>query len=533
MKKTVITFILLTIIFSFYAQNIIEIYPLDKKKSTEVYVKRGDNIKIEVNGKWSLWNKYEQTDGEGHQFVANEYGNWGALLGKIGSNKPFYVGNGLEFTCENEGILYLFPNKDKYKIEGQSGFLEAAIYGGTSTENFINSSLINSTHIKFDAKEGYKTTDIYVEGGDTLEIYSFGEWTMWTGVYPEVNAEGHDFNADGVAWGKLYGGIGSSDGQYKEIFPVGERVSYTASSSGIISFFPFTGNYITKEEGVLDIYITGGKKATDQDINKINTEIRKDLEETVLAHINEIRKSAMLPEIVSMEAFSKTSYNHAKYMIINNVFSRTEEPGNAEFSGQTLSERLKTLGYNDKSRELFCQTTSAEEAINLFIDAVYHRLRLLDPELKYVGYASYKDKEKIIHVFDMGYKNSLDQKHQWDIIVYPSNDVTEIKTSWDGLENPDPFPIGTNKPLGYPITIIFNDKITQVHEVALVDQDGKSVNSFIITPQSDINNKQINAIVIVPKTPLVRGIKYSASAAVTLGGEKDKKFYTWSFYTEE
>ena len=533
MKKIITAFILLTIIYSLYAQNTIEIYPLDKRRSTEVYVRKGDNIKIEVNGKWSLWDKYEQTDGEGHQFVANEYGNWGALLGKIGSSKPFYVGNGLEFTSEAEGILYLFPNKDKYKIEGQSGFLEATIYGGTSQENFINTSLNNSTHIKFDATEGYKTTDIYLESGDTLEIYSFGEWTMWNGVYPEISAEGHDFSADGVAWGKLYCGIGSSDGQYKEIFSVGERSTFTAKNSGIISFFPFTGNYKTEEQGALDIYIIGGRKASTQDISKINTEIRKELEEEVLTQINEIRKSAMLPEVISMDAFSQSSYNHAKYMVINNAFSRDEEARNAEFTGLTLTDRLKTLGYNDKSRELFCQTTSTKEAIDLFINTVYHRLRLLDPELKYIGYGSYRDKNKIIHVFDLGYKNSLDRKDQWDIILYPSNDVTEIKTNWNGLENPDPFPVGTNKPLGYPITIIFNDKINQVYESVLVDQSGKKIISFIITPQSDINNKQINAIVIVPKTPLARGTKYVASVIVSLGEEKNKETYTWSFYTEE
>ena len=89
----IILFILFPIYLLFPA-SVVNIYPIDKMQTSGIYVKEGDVLKFEVSGQWTLWDKFNLVGGEGHQFIANEYGNWGALLGKIGDGESFLIGTG-------------------------------------------------------------------------------------------------------------------------------------------------------------------------------------------------------------------------------------------------------------------------------------------------------------------------------------------------------------------------------------------------------------------------------------------------------
>ena len=251
----------------------------------------------------------------------------------------------------------------------------------------------------------------------------------------------------------------------------------------------------------------------------------------VIARINEIRTISSLPRIEVDSILSKSASNHAKYLVINNKFDREEDSRDQYFTGATLEERLNNLGYKRKSREMFCQTEDVLDAVDLLLNTVYHRLRLLDPDLKYFGYGTYKLKDKTIHVFDFGYLNDEEEKLNWDMIIYPANNSTEITTGWSGEEKPDPFPYGTQKPLGVPITIIFKDKINSVSSTELIDENGNKINSFVITPLNDINNKNFNAIIIVPKETLKDNFRYIINIKVNLGEDKVDKDYNWSFIT--
>jgi uncharacterized protein YkwD len=511
--------------------NVVNIYPVEKMQTAGIYVKKGEILKFEVTGQWSLWNKYKPVGGEGHQFIANEFGNWGALLGKIGNGEPFIIGNGREITSEYEGVLYLFPNKGIYKTENHSGNLTVSIEGGLNIQDFKNQLSSSGNKYSLNANDKIIITDLYIEAGEKLEIYAFGEWTMWDGIYSEVSAEGHDFAADGVPWGKLYGGIGASYGEFLEIFPVGEKTQYVASKSGVVSLFPYLNNFSSNEKGVLDIYIIGGRKASNSDIEKTDNLIRQKTEAQVLARINEIRIIASLPKLDIDPVLSKSASDHAKYLVLNNKFAREEDSRDQYFTGANLKDRLEKLGYTRKAREMFCQAENPISAVDLFMNTVYHRLRLLNPDLKYFGYGTYKLKEKEIHVFDFGYLKENEEKFNWDVIIYPANNFTDVKTSWSGEENPNPFPFGTQKPLGSPVTIKFKEKINSIISAELVDETGNRINSFIITPVNDINKKNFNAVIIVPKEVLKNNYRYVVKIKANIG-ENIEKDYSWSFITE-
>lgn len=541
MKRLFALFFIL-INFVLYSSVEVDIFPVGKKQSTGIYVKKGDKINITATGKWSLWNKYVLTGPEGHPVKANEYGNWGILLGKIGGGEIFVVSNQKDLTSDTDGILYLFPNKGKFLIEKESGSIRASINGGIKIEDLVSSLSTTSKKIVFDPKQGVLNTNLFFNEGENIEIYAFGTWNMWDGVYKETNAEGHifEFNPENIPWGKLYGGLGSSYSQLNETFSIGEKVSYTTRESGILSLYPYLSNYESVVSGMMDIYIIGGREATEENKKSIDEKIKNSSSTIALTRLNEYRNLLKLPLLESHPILSQTAFDHSKYIVLNGSFLSNEEEGKINFTGVTFQDRLNKADYKGRAREMFCQIESVTGSVDLFFDSVYHRLRLMDPDLKYLGYGSFKGKDTSIHVYDFGYRPDSEKEFEWDAICYPIADSKDNKVSWDGTENPSPFPVEekktddgkkTEKDLyGFPITLLLKELIASVSQAELIDKDGKVVDCFVITPDTDINNKQINAVVLVPKKSLLNESKYTVNVTVKYSTSGEKS-YNWSFET--
>ena len=534
MKYFLTLFFLLITLGIMNGATTVEVFPVAKKQSSGIYVKKGEKLTINVSGKWSLWDKYKLVGGEGHPITAGEYGNWGTLLGKIGAGDIFVIGTTKEITSNDDGVLYLFPNKGKYQIEKQSGSLSVSVDGGTILEDFINTIIPTAKKITFDPKDGILYTNLFFKENANVEIYAFGNWTMWDGVYPETNAEGHifEFSTEGIPWGRLYGGLGSSFGQFVEIFSIGEKTTYTTTKAGLLSLYPYIGNYVAVKNGKMDIYIIGGEDATGDIIKNIDEQVKNNSQSQALAKINEYRKQANLPELQVDPILSQAAFDHSKYLALNDTFSREQEQGKQYFTGVTFEDRLKKFGYTKRAREMFCQIDSTISAVDLFFDSVYHRLRLLDPELKYLGYGGYKVGDKTIHVFDFGYIGDNESKPDFEKVTYPTEDSKNNKIEWSGIENPEPFPPGTVKPLGYPVTIYFKEQIQKVVSAELFNDKDELVDSFVVTPESDVNNKQINAIVIIPKKIMNPSSKYTVSVKVKLANKPDEQIFKYSFETK-
>jgi len=351
MKRIYISvFLLITLVI--FSETTVNVLPINKQQSSGVYVRKGESIKIEVKGEWTLWDKYKPVGGEGHPFIANELGNWGLLLGRIGNGDVFVVGKGVEIKSTVDGILYLFPNKGKYLIENPNGSLTVTIIGGIPLQDFTNSLLSRGKKIEFDPKNGFVNTKLYVKEKTTLEIYAIGYWTMWEGVYPEVSAEGHEFIANGIPWGKLVGGIGSSYGLNNYTFLIGEKNTITVEKSGLLNLYPHISDYVALKNGKMDIYIIGGEEVKEEDITRIDNEVKKSFEQEILNRLNKYRKALGLTDLTIDQTLNNCAFGHAKYLAVNKVFTREQEVGKPEFSGVSFEERLKQWLYRKSQRDV-------------------------------------------------------------------------------------------------------------------------------------------------------------------------------------
>ena len=79
---------------------------------------------------------------------------------------------------------------------------------------------------------------------------------------------------------------------------------------------------------------------------------------------------------------------------------------------------------------------------------------------------------------------------------------------------------------------MFNKKIKKALKSELIDENGKAIACFIITPETDLNNKRLNAIILVPKEVLCFNTKYTVNIEVKTGEHQENNTYKWSFTTE-
>ncbi len=377
-------------------------------------------------------------------------------------------------------------------------------------------------------------TKVFVTAGEPIEIFATGSWTMWEGEYPPVNAEGHEegtkFTAKGVEWGKLFGGIGSSYGILTETFKVGERMIYTPQRDGILTFYPYVEDFVSVKRGGMDIFVIGGKEATDELLQTADRNVISELNNKVVDRINAFRASVGLNGVEISIPLSESAVDHARYMIINGVFDREQKEGNQGFTGITPDERASAKGFKGKVREIFCQTEDLEKAVDIFIDAVYHRVRLLDPNIKSIGYGNFNNDMNKMHVFVLGYAEEEIVLEQ-DFVVYPANMSIDVKSSWSGLENPDPLPPNANKPTGLPISVTFKHELTKVKSAELKDENGQIVPVFLITPDTDLWGKNTNSIFMIPRVRTRSGMKYTASvnAVFKVDDVENESQIVWEF----
>lgn len=525
-----LTFFLIT--SALFSLEVVKIYPNNIKQSSEIYVKKGDIIEISATGKWTLHDQYQLTGPEGHEaFKPNEYGNWGALLGQIGDTDIFIIGKNSQIVSKNDGLLYLFPNIAGYKLNNPSGYLEVSINGGTTLSSFkADLEKKGAIKVTYETNNDYQTTELIVNQGDTVEFYAFGYWTMNENYYPLATASGHNIKINATNFGKLYGGIGSSFGEFLETFPIGEKTAYTTKRSGLLSFFPYIEDYKTSKKCKLEIYVLGSKKANKEEKENIDNLVIKIREKEVLNKLNEFRLLSKLPTVEVANQLSETAREHARYLTENNLFGREEKAGLPFFTGEDLKKRAENKNFKLTTYEILCETNYAEDIISLLTNTVFHRIKLQDPRLKYIGYGFHRINKRFVYVIDLGFIDDKDITFSWESIIYPAADYSNAETSWLVNENISSLQDKENKKYGAPVSIVFKEKIKSTKKAIIFDEKGKAIDCYMLDVNS-IEKDKINGVVLIPKEELNQNTKYSVEITVVFENGSEKS-YLWSFITK-
>jgi len=250
----------------------------------------------------------------------------------------------------------------------------------------------------------------------------------------------------------------------------------------------------------------------------------------VLARVNEIRKLAGLDAVELDPELHRACRNHARYLVLN-----LEHPAVAGLGAH--DEDLSLPGATKEGKEAGKKSVIAlgdhdpRDSIDGWMDTLYHRVPMLEPNLKRVGFGAAKGKGWM-SVLNVSTGKTQGRPRE---VLYPVPDQKDVPLQFPpGGEIPDPIPDDKDKQAGYPITAFFPFNSPLVNATgSLKEAGGNALEVWFSSPEKPANSKYVthqgNTVCLIAKDPLKPATKYTVEIAGTREGKKWEK--TWSFTT--
>ena len=242
-----------------------------------------------------------------------------------------------------------------------------------------------------------------------------------------------------------------------------------------------------------------------------------------LETVNRYREQAGVAPMATHPSLMESAAGHVRYYDANlgdpalaGMGLHQQRPEAPDFTGASMRDRARAAGYDNTVTEN-AGFGRMDQAVEWYIGTVNHRLPLIHPDALDVGMA--RSPASGFGVIAVGMR-----RDRLDVSlpsVYPPDGASDVPSTWDGLETPDPAP-GVPRPLGYPITVAFA-RFQHVEWGTIGLRDAGDAPLEISTPRTD----WMRAVAIIPYRPLAPGTTYTARVEATVDGQPVTK--SWSF----
>ncbi len=258
-----------------------------------------------------------------------------------------------------------------------------------------------------------------------------------------------------------------------------------------------------------------------------------------LARVNYYRAMVKLPPVTEEPALSDGDLKHARYLVENYLGSGKSgtELGGAAHQEDAFRPWYTPEGFNAaQSSDVAygCTPFKAQDEIDGWVSGPFHRLSVMNPGLRSVGFGSYTKEDcwaAALDVHLVAESRPLSQP-----VEFPPDGAT-IPLLFAKGEWPDPLTScpGYTAPTGLPVTIAFGSGVDVRFSAHSLTEGGRPIEycAFDATTYKNPDSfaedwgrnvlRGFGAAVLIPREPLRPGASYAVS--MTVGGET----YTWSF----
>jgi uncharacterized protein YkwD len=220
--------------------------------------------------------------------------------------------------------------------------------------------------------------------------------------------------------------------------------------------------------------------------------------------------------------WSSGDYNHAVYMVKNNLVTHYETAGVPYYTTSGAAAAQASNIFVSSSTG-----TADEQAIDWWMGAPFHAMAMVDPRLTQTGFASYRDSST--SPWQMGAALNVISGNSFTggqfPVYFPGNQSTEPLTAYSGNETPDP---QTACPgySGLPVFIELGGNVSTLATVHTITANGTVLDTCAIdSTNATLGNslKQRGGVIVMPRSPLQTGVTYVVALTVNAVP------YTWSF----
>lgn len=243
-----------------------------------------------------------------------------------------------------------------------------------------------------------------------------------------------------------------------------------------------------------------------------------------LTRLNTWRGNTNVSTLSENAVWSQGDYNHALYMVKNDLVTHYETPGVPYYTpeGDIAAQNSNIFVSSSTS-------TTDEQAIDWWMQAPFHALALMDPRLSVTGFGSYREVKsgwQLGAAVDTLRGNSFSGGSY--PVYFPGNGATEPMTTYGGGEFPNPLQAcpGYSAPTGMPASIQVGGNSVTVVGAHSFTGNGVALNHCVIDSTNSALSSYLfprGGVILIPQQPLQSGVKYMV--ALTVNGLP----YTWSF----
>ncbi|MBI3724398.1 CAP domain-containing protein, partial [bacterium] len=174
---------------------------------------------------------------------------------------------------------------------------------------------------------------------------------------------------------------------------------------------------------------------------------------------------------------------------------------------------------------------SATEAVDAWVDSLYHRTPVFHPDLKKIG-VGWKDDKKSgpICALDLSEHLQTKESTKTSVVAFPPVGLSDVPTSFWDFEMPDPLPSGAANPAGYVLTLAgYRDRLADC--AGTLEKDGASIDCWFSSPDQPSPagaGYHGNVICLIPKGPLAKGATYKLTWQYQSQGVKGRQVITFT-----
>lgn len=244
-----------------------------------------------------------------------------------------------------------------------------------------------------------------------------------------------------------------------------------------------------------------------------------------LTRLNSWRASAGLSSLSENPTWSAGDYNHALYMVKNDLITHYETAGVPYYTAAGDAAARNSNIYVSSST-----STADDQAIDWWMQAPFHAMGLMDPRLSQTGFGSYR---QVKSGWQMGAAVDTIRGNSFSggqyPVYFPGNGATEPLRSYVGGEFPDPLPAcsGYSAPTGLPVFVEVGGNVaTASGPVHSFVGNGVPLAHCVIDSTNIATSSYLRArggVIVIPRQPLQTGVTYTV--ALTVNGRP----YSWSF----
>jgi hypothetical protein len=269
-----------------------------------------------------------------------------------------------------------------------------------------------------------------------------------------------------------------------------------------------------------------------------------------LNRVNACREQAGLKPVKLSDDLSLGCQVHARYLLLNaavitsqGLNPHEELPTLNGFSqvGRQAAHASVISGYSSKPPEDW-----PAHSVDLWLGSFYHRVPILNPSLKMIGFGYATDGQawKVVMDVESGARRPSSAA-KGPVVVYPVDEQEKVPRIYAKGTPETPSPIPDDRPtgtVGFPITAQFppGTKVTGVVATLSATPAKKTAEAgatevpiWLSSPAfpAVANVRQRNTVCLIPKAPLAANLTYRVTIAAKVDGKPWNR--TWTFTTGE